>query len=103
MNLIFLKALLRAIKMDLDIIFIDETSCCLQNNNYKDWVSDKEECIKGPGKGLKGKLNIIMAVNMKKIVYYEILNSNVNSKNFSEFFEYLSKKLSTEKTEKTRY
>ena len=37
MQIIFLKTLLRAINIGIDIIYIDETACCLQNNNYKDW------------------------------------------------------------------
>ena len=43
MKIMFLKTILRAINQNLELIFIDETSCALQNNNYKDWIGKKEE------------------------------------------------------------
>lgn len=41
MQAIFMKAVLRALSQEIDIIFNDETGCSLQNNNYKDWVGNK--------------------------------------------------------------
>ena len=53
MKNIFLKAILRAINQNLEMIFIDETSCSLQNNNYKDCIGNKKEIDKGPEKDTK--------------------------------------------------
>ena len=96
MKIIFLKTILRAINQNLELIYIDETSCALQNNNYKDWIGPKEEILKGPEKEGKEKLNIIMAINTKRIIYYEIISSNVNSFSFGEFIENLFQKLTPE-------
>ena len=37
--LYILKAILRAIEKELEIVYIDKTGCFLENNNYRDWVS----------------------------------------------------------------
>ena len=53
MQIIILKTLLRAKNIGIDIIYIDETSCNLQNNNYKDWLGKNKELIKGSERGVK--------------------------------------------------
>ena len=96
MQNIFLKALLRAMSLGMDIIYIDETACCLQNNNYKDWIGENEEIIRGAEKGAKEKINIIMAINIKGIIDYKIIDSNINSSIFNEFIDNLYLKLTDE-------
>ena len=93
MQIIFLKALLRAIKIGIDIIYIDETACYLQNNNFKDWVGKNEELIKGPETGTKEKINIVMAIDINGIIDYKITDTNINSKVFGEFIDDLYLKL----------
>ena len=72
MKIIFLKGLMRGIKENLNIIFIDETGCFMVNDNYKDWVHKNEELLKGAENNLKHKYNIIMGISLEKIIYYKI-------------------------------
>jgi transposase len=96
MKIIFLKGLMRGIKENLNIIFIDETGCFMVNDNYKDWVHKNEELLKGAENNLKHKYNIIMGILLEKIIYYKIVESNVDSTIFKEFLEGLISKLNTE-------
>ncbi len=66
MHFLFIKAILTGIKNDLDIIYIDETGCFLQNVNYRDWVSNDQFIYEGATKGLKTKIKVICSINLKK-------------------------------------
>ena len=99
MNFIFLKAVLRALKKGMEIIYIDETGCYLENNNYKDWIGKKEILLKGPTKNQKEKYNIIMAINSKKVLHYKITSLNVDSNTFGEFIDEFCEKLNEEEKE----
>ena len=74
MEFLFLKCVIRVINNNLNILFIDETSCYLQNNNFRDWIGKEEEILKGSEKGLKEKFNVVMAINKVKIIHYKICN-----------------------------
>jgi hypothetical protein len=93
MNYIFLKAILRAIKIGVNIIYIDETTCSLQNNNFKDWYGEKENWNKGPETRIKEKTNIIMAIGINGIIHYKMVESSIDKKKFLEFIEELCNKL----------
>ena len=45
MSAIFIKIILRSIKMGLTFLFIDETGFQLQNNNYYQWRKSDETII----------------------------------------------------------
>ena len=96
MEFLFLKCVVRAINNNLNIIFIDETACYLQNNNFRNWIGKEEKILKGAEKGLKEKFNVVMAINKEKIIHYKIYNENVNSELFKNFIEELSTKLTQE-------
>ena len=94
MRCIYLKVILKAISQNLDLIFIDENACYLGNNNYRDWVAENEEIIKGAESGLKSRISIIMAINLKRIIHYKIIEYNVTADLFGEFIDEFCKKLS---------
>ena len=77
MHYIYLKVILKAVSQNLDFIFIDETACYLGNDNYRDWVAENEEIIKGSEIGLKSRISIIMVINLKRIMHYKIIENNV--------------------------
>jgi len=101
MHLLFLKAIMRAIKENYNIIYVDETGCYLENNNYRDWFNKKDSLIRGGESNLKNKINIIAAIGLKEIIYYKIVESSVDSKEFSEFMIELSKRLNEEQKRKS--
>ena len=94
MRCIYLKVILKAISQNLDLIFIDENACYLGNDNYRDWVAENEEIIKGAESGLKSRISIIMAINLKRIIHYKIIEYNVTADLFGEFIDEFCKKLS---------
>ena len=101
MHILFLKAIMKAIKENYDIIYVDETGCYLENNNYRDWLDKGDWFIKGGESNLKSKINIIAAVSLKEIINYKIVDSTVDSKSFCEFMTELSKKLTSEQKSKS--
>ena len=92
---IFLKAIIRAIQIEIEIVYVDGTGCFLQKNNYRDWVSEEDTIIKGAKTKLKEKINIIMAINSKEVLYYKAVNSNVNAAEFAAFIKELCQILNT--------
>lgn len=94
MHYIYLKVVLKAILQNLDLIFVDETACYLGNDNYRDWVAENDEIIKGAESGLKSRISIIMAINLKRIIHYKIIENNVTTDLFGEFIDEFCKKLS---------
>lgn len=101
MEFLFLKCIVRAMKLNLGIIFIDETSFYLENNNFRDWIGKKENILKGAEKYLKEKINVIMAINEKGIVHYKLVETNVNADIFTSFINELSLKLTEEQIKKS--
>ena len=100
MHLLFLKAIMRAIKENYNIIYVDETGCYLENNNYRDWLNKKDSFITGGENNLKNKINIIAAISLKEIIYYKIVDSSVDPKEFCAFLIELSKRLTDEQKRK---
>ena len=95
MHYIYLKVILKAVSQNLDFIFIDETACYLGNDNYRDWVAENEEIIKGSEIGLKSRISIIMVINLKRIMHYKIIENNVIEYLFgflkNEYYKYIFK------------
>ena len=94
MHYIYLKVILKEVSQNLDFIFIDETACYLGNNNYRDWVAENEEIIKGAEIGLISRICVIIAINLKRIIHYKIIENNVTADLFGEFIDEFCKKLS---------
>ena len=47
MTFLFLKGLYRGLSLGLDMIYIDETVCLLENIHFRDWIEIDGEFIKG--------------------------------------------------------
>ena len=90
----YLKVILKEIIQNLDLIFIEETACYLGNDNYRDWVAKNEEIIKGAESGIKSRISIIMAINLKRIIHYKIFENKVTTDLLGEFIDEFYKKLS---------
>lgn len=103
MHFLFLKAIITGMKNNLEIIYIDETGCFLQNDNYRDWVSKGQSIYEGATKGLKSKVNVICAINLKKVIHYKIVESSVNSEIFEEFIKDLCSKMTNEEKENSLF
>lgn len=39
---------MRAVENKTEIIYVDETGCFLENNYYRDWISEKIQLLKVP-------------------------------------------------------
>ena len=90
-SLAFLKVIIKCIKLKFHIIFLDETSIQNDNNNYYSWRFPNEElfCEIGP----KKKLNLLMAIDEAKIIYYEINKENTDETIFLNFMKRLNQEI----------
>lgn len=89
MATIYLKIILRAIKLKYELIFIDESKIQQINPNLYCWRKS-EEFIFHNIKSLQ-KANLIMAVSPNGLVYHHITSNNVDSLEFKKFFDGLLK------------
>ena len=91
----FIKIISRCIKLKYTIIYCDES--CLQNNNnnYYFWRYPNEELYGDIGQ--KKRLNLIMAINDEKVLYYEINKNSTNEESFYAFMEKLNDVIKNEK------
>lgn len=87
MSFLFIKIIIRIIKLDLNPIFIDESKFTLKNQNFKTWVNQNDLYHYG-NKGNE-KRNIILAVGIEKLFHYEITDSNTNKIIFKRFMNKL--------------
>ena len=85
MSFIFIKAFIRAIKMDIKPIYIDETGLMLKNNNYRRWRVRNSDINIGPKTNTKIKSNLIVASLNDEILFNTITTSNCNTKVFKKF------------------
>ena len=46
---------------------------------------DNEDVVKGGENELKSRISITIAINLRGMIYYKIIENNVNSSNFNEF------------------
>lgn len=84
-SFIFIKIIIRAMKLNMNFVFIDESNFSLVNNHYKTWINNDENFHYGPKS--KKKLNIILAVSTNSVINYEITKDNINQNNFGNFLE----------------
>ena len=95
----YIKILLRALRMGLSFIFIDESSIYTQNNNYKTWKLPEEEIHTEIKDTLKR--NLLLAVNKEKTIYYKITEKSTTSNEFQNFFFQMLSCLSEEEKSRT--
>lgn len=79
----FLKVFIRAISLGLTPIFLDESGFFSQNNNFYTWRNQKEEIYCKIDD--KKRINLIMAVGVKKIYHFELNRNNTNNMVFKNF------------------
>lgn len=94
----FLKIILRAITMGLEIIFIDESGFFTQNNHFRCWRKNSQEIYNHIRDNQK--VNLIMAVNSYKICHYKLNDNSTTSHEFKKFMEELISKLTEEEKKK---
>ena len=94
----FIKAIAKFIKTDFELVFLDESKIELINNHYKCWRRKEESIFFSQNK--KQKQNLILAITRDDIVYYEILDNNVNSNVFIKFIDNLANKLDSQQNHK---
>lgn len=82
-SFIFIKIIIRAMELNFNFIYIDETNFCLENNHYKTWRT-KDDNINFACK-TKKKINMILAVSINNIIYYEMVKDNINKDIFKNF------------------
>ena len=96
---IFIKVILRSIRLGIKLLFIDETGVQLENNNYYSWQRDNEIFLGGAKTNLKKKLNLILAIDDEKVIHKELTYENIESKKMVQFFKELLAKMGDKKSE----
>ena len=79
----FLKVFIRFYKLGGNFIYIDESAFYTHNNNYHQWRKEGEEIYNEIKDSFK--VNLLMAINTKKILYHKITTENTDGKIFCEF------------------
>lgn len=85
----FIKAIIRALELNLKIIFLDESNFQLENNHLKIWRKKNELPYFKIGK--KGRKNIIVAISNEELLLYKINEGTNTSNTFLEFMKNLLK------------
>ena len=89
-----LKILLRCMKLNFEIIFLDESNFSTNNNNFKTWRHENDLIYHKIKK--IDKINLLLAVSSNKIINYKMTSENTNSKIFLQFMEELVVKIKPE-------
>lgn len=86
----FIKLIIKCMKLNFKLIFVDESSVQSYNSNYRTWrLKDEDIYYKIDNK----KRNLIAAVGESEIIYYEINEQNTNESVFLQFMKNLKIKL----------
>ena len=87
----FIKIIQRCLKLNIKLIFVDETSILSTNNNYRIWRIPKQEIyVKIPK---KERVNLIMGVSDNDVIHYSFNSENTNEKIFGDFMLSLHEKI----------
>lgn len=103
MSFLFIKCMIRAIKLNFNFVFIDESCFKLKNNNFKNWIKSDDFAHYGYSNNSNAKKNFLLAVGTKSIINFNLCNKNTNSDLFIEFFEDTIKKLPEIELKKTLF
>ena len=85
MTFMFIKVFIRSIQMGISPIFIDETGLMIENNCYRRWRLPKLDYNIGPNKNIKKKVNLLLAVSSKNVIFEKFTNENTNQDIFIDF------------------
>lgn len=94
----FLKIVVKCVYLGFKLIYVDESIICNKNNNFRCLVQKDEEILFDYYN--IGKLNLLMAINEKEVLYYKLNKETTNEERFLNFMENLLKKLDDKKDEK---
>ena len=86
----FIKLIVKCMKLNFKLIFVDESSVQSFNNNYRTWRHKYEDIYY---KIDNSKKNLIAAVGESNLIYYEINEQNTNESVFLQFMKNLKVKL----------
>ena len=92
----FYETVLRGLLFGIEPIFIDETGFQIQNNKYYRWTLPQEEYPYGAKKDTLKKINLILVVSNKQVIYYKINEENTNAEIFEKFLRELFEKIHKE-------
>ena len=84
---IFLKTVLNALRLNLKIIYIDESNFQIKNNHLKVWRKNRELPLFKVGK--PGRRNIISAITNEELLLYQINKGTNTSETFLNFMKEL--------------
>lgn len=99
MSLCFIKIIVKCLKLNYRVIYVDESSIQNNNNNFRTWrLSDENVYFNLIN---TKKKNLIAAVDNNKVIYYIINDENTSETIFLDFMKKLKEKLDEEK--KTKY
>ena len=79
-SLTFLKIVERAIRQNMKLIFLDESSILSANNNYRIWRQKEEDVFFQIPK--KERVNLVMAISEDEVLHYYFAKKNINKKFF---------------------
>lgn len=96
-SFVFLKIFLRSLKQKIQPIYLDEAGFFTQNNNFYTWKKSEDEIYTKIED--RKRINLIMAVGVKKIFYYELTSKNTDNSTFKMFMNNLVDKMSQEEKE----
>ena len=87
----FIKIISRCLKLGYKIIYLDETGLMNGNNNYRCLRKNNEQIYFNTG--TRDKRNLILAIDEKQVIYYEITKENTTEEVFLNFMKKLKEKL----------
>jgi len=90
-SLCFIKILVKCLKLNYKIIYIDETSIQSNNNNFKTWRLSDETIFYNLTSSRKQ--NLIAAIDEQQVLYYNITEQNTSENTFLDFMEKLLEKI----------
>ena len=93
----FLKIFIRAIKLGLKPIFLDESGFYTKNENFYTWRKENQSIYQEIND--TKKVNLLMAVTAEKLIKYHLIEKSTNSDNFLNFMNDLVDSLTDEEKE----
>lgn len=82
-SLCFIKIIIKCLKLNYKIIFIDESSIQCNTNNFRTWRKKDESIYFNLGN--TKKKNLIAAIDDSNLLYYTINDENTNEQIFLDF------------------
>lgn len=92
MSFLFIKSMIRALSLNFNFVFLDESNFKLNNTNYRMWRSQNDFFHYGNIK--RGKKNFLLAIGVNEVIHYKLTSKNTNSLLFKKFFLDTIKKIS---------